>query len=227
MPSTVYDPPALEPGTLRVTPLGGLGEIGRNMTVVRVRRQAPHRRLRRAVPRGAPARRRPDPARLRADQATASTTSSASCSRTATRTTSARCRTCSSSSSDIPLIGSGAHARARRGEAQGAPHHGRTRSRSPRASASRSARSTSSSSRSTTRSPTRSPSRSAPPRALVLAHRRLQDGPAAARRPPHRPARVRAPRRGGRRPVPGRLDERRRARLHAARARRSGRCSTR
>ena len=33
MPSTVYDPPALEPGTLRVTPLGGLGEIGRNMTV--------------------------------------------------------------------------------------------------------------------------------------------------------------------------------------------------
>jgi ribonuclease J len=33
MPSTVYDPPALKPGTLRVTPLGGLGEIGRNMTV--------------------------------------------------------------------------------------------------------------------------------------------------------------------------------------------------
>jgi ribonuclease J len=33
MPSTVYDPPALEAGTLRVTPLGGLGEIGRNMTV--------------------------------------------------------------------------------------------------------------------------------------------------------------------------------------------------
>src|SRR6187200_2342453 len=33
MPSTVYDPPALEPGTLRVFPLGGLGEIGRNMTV--------------------------------------------------------------------------------------------------------------------------------------------------------------------------------------------------
>ncbi|KRA22438.1 ribonuclease [Microbacterium sp. Root61] len=33
MPNTVYDPPALAPGTLRVTPLGGLGEIGRNMTV--------------------------------------------------------------------------------------------------------------------------------------------------------------------------------------------------
>jgi ribonuclease J len=33
MPSSVYDPPALEAGTLRVTPLGGLGEVGRNMTV--------------------------------------------------------------------------------------------------------------------------------------------------------------------------------------------------
>ncbi|GAA2072434.1 ribonuclease J [Microbacterium hatanonis] len=33
MPTTVYDPPALAPGTLRVYPLGGLGEVGRNMTV--------------------------------------------------------------------------------------------------------------------------------------------------------------------------------------------------
>ncbi|KRB36016.1 ribonuclease J [Microbacterium sp. Root180] len=33
MPSTPFDPPALQPGTLRVTPLGGLGEVGRNMTV--------------------------------------------------------------------------------------------------------------------------------------------------------------------------------------------------
>jgi len=31
--SDLYDPPALEKGTLRVFPLGGLGEIGRNMTV--------------------------------------------------------------------------------------------------------------------------------------------------------------------------------------------------
>ena len=29
----VVAPPALEPGTLRITPLGGLGEVGRNMTV--------------------------------------------------------------------------------------------------------------------------------------------------------------------------------------------------
>ena len=29
----VYDPPALADGTLRVVPLGGVGEIGRNMTV--------------------------------------------------------------------------------------------------------------------------------------------------------------------------------------------------
>ncbi|MET0812237.1 MAG: ribonuclease J [Microbacterium sp.] len=33
MPTTVIDPPALAPATLRVTPLGGLGEVGRNMTV--------------------------------------------------------------------------------------------------------------------------------------------------------------------------------------------------
>ncbi|QJU53030.1 ribonuclease J [Herbiconiux sp. KACC 21604] len=31
--SPVYDPPTLEAGTLRITPVGGLGEIGRNMTV--------------------------------------------------------------------------------------------------------------------------------------------------------------------------------------------------
>jgi ribonuclease J len=30
--TNVFDPPALEPGTLRVIPIGGLGEVGRNMT---------------------------------------------------------------------------------------------------------------------------------------------------------------------------------------------------
>ena len=33
MNSPIFDPPALEGGTLRITPVGGLGEIGRNMTV--------------------------------------------------------------------------------------------------------------------------------------------------------------------------------------------------
>lgn len=32
MPNNVYEPIALEPGTLRIIPIGGLGEIGRNMT---------------------------------------------------------------------------------------------------------------------------------------------------------------------------------------------------
>jgi ribonuclease J len=37
MPGTdVFDPPALSAGTLRVTPLGGLAEIGRNMTVYEI-----------------------------------------------------------------------------------------------------------------------------------------------------------------------------------------------
>ena len=32
MPETVIDPAPLEPGTLRIIPIGGLGEVGRNMT---------------------------------------------------------------------------------------------------------------------------------------------------------------------------------------------------
>ncbi len=36
MPQPVVDPPALLPGTLRVIPLGGIGEIGRNMTVFEI-----------------------------------------------------------------------------------------------------------------------------------------------------------------------------------------------
>lgn len=33
MPQSLLEPPALDPGTLRIIPLGGIGEIGRNMTV--------------------------------------------------------------------------------------------------------------------------------------------------------------------------------------------------
>ncbi|NII51077.1 ribonuclease J [Frigoribacterium endophyticum] len=36
MSPTIQDPPALEPGTLRVVPVGGLGEIGRNMTIYEI-----------------------------------------------------------------------------------------------------------------------------------------------------------------------------------------------
>jgi len=36
MPNDVYDPPALAPGTLRITPIGGIGEIGRNMTTFEI-----------------------------------------------------------------------------------------------------------------------------------------------------------------------------------------------
>ena len=36
MPNPAYAPPALEKGALRITPLGGLGEVGRNMTVYEI-----------------------------------------------------------------------------------------------------------------------------------------------------------------------------------------------
>jgi ribonuclease J len=36
MPSTIYTPAKLKPGTLRITPIGGLGEIGRNMTTFEI-----------------------------------------------------------------------------------------------------------------------------------------------------------------------------------------------
>ena len=90
------DAPAaqLQPGTLRVIPIGGLGEIGRNMTVYEIDGKILIVDCGVLFPEETPAGRRPDPARLLARSGTASTTSSASCSRTATRTTSAPCPTC-------------------------------------------------------------------------------------------------------------------------------------
>ena len=77
--------------------------------------------------------------------------------------------------------------------------------------------------------PRRARRRRAHPRRHAAAHRRLQDGPAAARRPAHRPARLRAAGGGGRRPLPDRLDQRRGARASprpsGTSPRRSTRCS--
>ncbi len=61
---------------------------------LRVRRAAAGRRLRRAVPRGLPARRRPDPARLRLHPGPAGRRRGDRADPRATRTTSARCPTC-------------------------------------------------------------------------------------------------------------------------------------
>ena len=168
---------------LRVVALGGLGEIGRNMTVFEYAGRLlvvdcgvlfpeddqpgvdlilPGLRL------------HPGPARRHRRR---------SCSPTATRTTSAPCPYLLREQPDIPLDRLAADARPGRGQAHGAPDQAVHARGDARASASSSGRSTASSSRSTTRSPTRSPSRSAPPAGTRAAHRRLQDGPAAARRP--------------------------------------------
>ena len=58
-------PGPLADGGVRVVPLGGLGEVGRNMTVVEHRGQLLDHRLRRALPRRPPPRHRPDPPGLR------------------------------------------------------------------------------------------------------------------------------------------------------------------
>ena len=36
MPQPLFDPPPLDAGVLRILPLGGIGEIGRNMTVFEI-----------------------------------------------------------------------------------------------------------------------------------------------------------------------------------------------
>ena len=60
-------PPALPDGALRVIPLGGLGEIGRNMTVFEYGGKLLIVDCGVLFPEETPARRRPDPPRLRPD----------------------------------------------------------------------------------------------------------------------------------------------------------------
>ena len=223
-----HEPPAPELGPpaaaarrarLRVVALGGLGEIGRNMTVFEYAGRLLDRRLRRAVPRGRPARRRPDPARLRLHPRTGSTTSRRSCSPTAHEDHIGAVPYLLRERPDIPLVGSRltlALVEAKLREHRIKPYtlevaRGPGRAARPVRAAS--------SSRSTTRSRTRSRSRSAPPPGTVLhtgdfkmdqlpLDGRLTDLRAFARLG-----------RGGRRPVPGRLDQRRGARVRHDRAR--------
>ena len=193
-------PGPLAPGALRVIPLGGLGEVGRNMTVLRVRRQAADRRLRRTVPGREPARRGPDPAGLRADPGPARRRRRG---RPDARPRGPHRRVA------LPAARAGrhpgrrlaAHARAARGQAEGAPapqraaaDRGRGREAPDRAVRLRVRRGQ-------PLDPGRARGRDQDAGRHGAAHRRLQDGPVAAGQPDHRPARVRPARRGGRRPV--------------------------
>ena len=168
-PELTRPAPARRRAACGSSPLGGLGEVGRNMTVFEYDGPAARRRLRRAVPRGPPPRRRPDPARLRLHRGPARRRRGARAHPRPRGPHRRRARTCcalqaptsrwsarsspspwsrpscaSTGSSPYTLGGQGGQTRAAR------------------------RRSTASSSRSTTRSPTRSPSPSAPPAGTVL-----------------------------------------------------------
>ena len=209
-------------------PLGGLGEVGRNMTVFEYDGKLLIVDCGVLFPDETPARRRPDPAGLRSrsgpprrrrrggpDARPRGPHRRGALPAAAARATSR-------------VIGSQLTLALLEAKLQGAPDHrpctlqtvveGET--------ASRSGRSTASSSRSTTRSRTRSRWRSRTAGRHGAAHRRLQDGPVAAGRPDHRPARVRPARRGGRRPVHGRLHQRRGARASPRPSATSRRCWT-
>ena len=225
MPSTVYDPPALDAGTLRVTPLGGLGEIGRNMTVFEYGGKLL------IVDCGVlfPEEHQPgvdlilpdfEPIKNRLDDVVGVVLTHGHEDHIGAVPYLLKLKP------DIPLIGSGltlalieaklkehrikaVHADRHRGSARA---HRPVRPRVHRGQP---------------LDPRRARRRDPHARGPRARHRRLQDGPAAARRPADRSSRVRASRRRGRRPVPRRLDERRRPRLHAARAPHRARCSTR
>ena len=103
-------PPALADAVLRVVALGGISEIGRNMTVFEYRPDRTAAGCSSSTAACCSARpTRPastSPCPTGRTSATGSTTSTPSCSPTATRTTSARCPTCCANAADIPLIGS-------------------------------------------------------------------------------------------------------------------------
>ena len=109
------------PGALRIVPLGGLGEVGRNMTVFEIDGKLLIVDCRRAVPGDGPAGRRPDPAGLRPHPGPAR--------RRARRRADARPRgphrrrpVPAAAPQGHPAPRLGAHPRLRRGEAAGAPH---------------------------------------------------------------------------------------------------------
>ena len=211
-------PPPLPNGGLRVIALGGLGEVGRNMTVFEYDGRLLDRRLRGAVPGGEPPRRRPDPARLRRHPGPARRHRRAGAdprSRGPHRRGSLpAARAIRHPAGRLP-----AHPGPARLQAPRAPAAGHRRSRSSRrATGSASARSTSSSWRSTTRSPTPSRSPSARPAGMVLhtGDFKMDQLPLDGRITDLRC--VRPAGGGGRRPVPDRLDQRRGPRLHHLRA---------
>ncbi len=181
-------PPPLGAGALRVTPLGGLGAIGRNMTVFEYRRQAADRRLRGAVPGRRSARRRPDPAGLLVHHGPARRRPGDRAHARA-RGPHRRGAVPARAQDGHPAGRLEVHARAGRGEAVRAPDHAVHADRSGRTErADRPVRVRVL--RGQPLDPGRARGRRQDRGRRGAAHRRLQDGPAAAGRPDHRPGRA-------------------------------------
>ena len=211
-------PGPLAPGALRVIPLGGLGEVGRNMTVF----EYDGKLL--IVDCGVlfPDENQPgvdlilpdfQPIRDRLDDVVAVVLTHGHEDHIGGRALPA------ARAGRHPGDRLAAHARAARGQAEGAPapqraaaDRGRGRDGAVRPVRLRVHRGQ-------PLDPGRARGGDPDPGRPGAAHRRLQDGPVAAGQPDHRPARVRPARRGGRRPVLRRLHQLRGARLHHPRAR--------